>query len=131
MSYYQTCPECGAHLDPGESCDCEGEEGESAMTLEEIESMELTDEFIEQVKEREGMAACLALLAFREARIRLDENGGNREAAKAQTAVWYQEYKVVYGSAKDEIHLLLKAIDVLADYRAKKRPAPSTTKARR
>lgn len=28
MAYYQTCPECGAHLDPGESCDCEREEGE-------------------------------------------------------------------------------------------------------
>ncbi len=24
MAYYRTCPECGAHLDPGEACsDCE------------------------------------------------------------------------------------------------------------
>lgn len=22
MSYYKTCPECGAHLDPGEACEC-------------------------------------------------------------------------------------------------------------
>ena len=22
MSYYRTCPRCGAHLDPGEICDC-------------------------------------------------------------------------------------------------------------
>lgn len=22
MSYYHTCPYCGAHLDPGEVCDC-------------------------------------------------------------------------------------------------------------
>lgn len=22
MSYYRTCPHCGAHLDPGEVCDC-------------------------------------------------------------------------------------------------------------
>jgi len=22
MSYYRTCPHCGAHLDPGEACDC-------------------------------------------------------------------------------------------------------------
>lgn len=22
MSYYKTCPYCGAHLDPGEACDC-------------------------------------------------------------------------------------------------------------
>ena len=23
MSYYKRCPFCGAHLDPGEKCDCE------------------------------------------------------------------------------------------------------------
>jgi len=22
MSYFRTCPRCGAHLDPGEVCDC-------------------------------------------------------------------------------------------------------------
>ncbi len=22
MSYFKVCPHCGAHLDPGESCDC-------------------------------------------------------------------------------------------------------------
>lgn len=22
MSYFRTCPHCGAHLDPGEVCDC-------------------------------------------------------------------------------------------------------------
>lgn len=26
MSYYRTCPYCGAHLDPGEVCDCQGKE---------------------------------------------------------------------------------------------------------
>lgn len=28
MAYYKTCPNCGAHLDPGETCDCETEEVE-------------------------------------------------------------------------------------------------------
>ena len=23
MEYYRTCPICGAHLDPGEKCDCQ------------------------------------------------------------------------------------------------------------
>lgn len=23
MSYYRTCPSCGANLDPGEICDCQ------------------------------------------------------------------------------------------------------------
>lgn len=26
MSFYKTCPVCGAHLDPGESCRCVGKE---------------------------------------------------------------------------------------------------------
>ena len=26
MSYYRVCPICGAHLDPGERCDCQDEE---------------------------------------------------------------------------------------------------------
>ncbi len=25
MSYYKTCPNCGARLDPGERCDCNKE----------------------------------------------------------------------------------------------------------
>lgn len=26
MSYFRTCPHCGAHLDPGEVCDCQCKE---------------------------------------------------------------------------------------------------------
>ena len=26
MAYYRICPYCGAHLDPGERCDCQGKE---------------------------------------------------------------------------------------------------------
>ncbi len=34
MSYYRTCPHCGAHLDPGESCtDCHNKE-EAAPVLQ-------------------------------------------------------------------------------------------------
>ncbi len=25
MPYYKTCPNCGAHLDPDEACDCQHE----------------------------------------------------------------------------------------------------------
>lgn len=25
MGYYRTCPHCGSHLDPGETCDCQKE----------------------------------------------------------------------------------------------------------
>lgn len=27
MAYYQTCPNCGSNLDPGERCDCQKECG--------------------------------------------------------------------------------------------------------
>lgn len=30
MSKYNTCPICGANLDPGEKCDCEKEEAASS-----------------------------------------------------------------------------------------------------
>lgn len=33
MSYYCTCPYCGAHLDPGEVCDCLGARRERAAKL--------------------------------------------------------------------------------------------------
>lgn len=32
MSYYQTCPRCGSHLDPGERCDCRDEDEEAAAS---------------------------------------------------------------------------------------------------
>lgn len=28
MAYYNTCPNCGSNLDPGEKCDCENEKAE-------------------------------------------------------------------------------------------------------
>ena len=28
MSYYHTCPHCGANLDPGEKCDCNEDDKE-------------------------------------------------------------------------------------------------------
>lgn len=32
MPYYNTCPHCGAHLDPGERCDCQDKQEEPANT---------------------------------------------------------------------------------------------------
>lgn len=29
---YRTCPLCGAHLDPGERCDCQDEKEEAALS---------------------------------------------------------------------------------------------------
>ena len=39
MAYYKTCPHCGASLDPGETCDCDGYE----LTDEE---REIIDDFV-------------------------------------------------------------------------------------
>lgn len=44
MSYYRTCPNCGAALDPGERCDCrEGTEGEARENREAAASATNTD----------------------------------------------------------------------------------------
>ncbi len=34
MSYYRTCPYCGAHLDPGETCDCKEKTAVSAANTD-------------------------------------------------------------------------------------------------
>lgn len=34
MSYYRTCPQCGASLDPGEHCDCEEETALDAANIQ-------------------------------------------------------------------------------------------------
>ena len=34
MSYYKTCPNCGAHLDPGEHCECQENTTPSAANTE-------------------------------------------------------------------------------------------------
>ena len=32
MSIYRTCPHCGAHLDPGERCDCQAPANSQTLT---------------------------------------------------------------------------------------------------
>ena len=34
MSYYKTCMYCGAHLDPGETCECEKERTADKPTVQ-------------------------------------------------------------------------------------------------
>lgn len=33
MAYYNICPDCGAHLDPGERCDCKHDKRERAESM--------------------------------------------------------------------------------------------------
>lgn len=33
MSYFRVCPNCGAHLDPGEVCDCLSDTVQEAQNL--------------------------------------------------------------------------------------------------
>ncbi len=35
MTYFKTCPLCGASLDPGETCDCKDEENERKARIED------------------------------------------------------------------------------------------------
>lgn len=53
--YYRTCPDCGAHLDPGERCDCRdaksaAPDAPTPETAEEIESMDIVAKMKGDVK---------------------------------------------------------------------------------
>lgn len=37
MPYYNICPHCGSHLDPGERCDCKQEDDEQEKEIGLIE----------------------------------------------------------------------------------------------
>lgn len=50
MAYYKICPRCGAHLDPGEPCDCEDEKKKRE---------EFFEENLQVVPETGQMAFCL------------------------------------------------------------------------
>ena len=56
MSYYHTCPLCGANLDPCEKCDCENER--RAYALELIKGMTIDEKrellaFVQLLKARQ------------------------------------------------------------------------------
>lgn len=36
MAYYNTCPNCGCNLDPGEKCDCENEKAREQEKRQEF-----------------------------------------------------------------------------------------------
>lgn len=124
MSYYQTCPNCGAHLDPGESCECEKEKGEEqGMTLEKIESMNLTEDLLVQI-ERDPTPENIALMCMLEARDTLDNCGGDRQAAREWLCKAFYEYDPECKTHSFVHRMFLRAVDVLADYRAKKAANP-------
>lgn len=35
MAYFRVCPDCGCHLDPGETCDCKAEREEAEKKARE------------------------------------------------------------------------------------------------
>ena len=67
---YKTCPECGAHLDPQEHCDCENaeEKGEVKMSDNTVNRLSVSEAYalIEGLTEEEKKK----LLAYLEKLIR-------------------------------------------------------------
>lgn len=53
MSYYRTCPDCGATLDPGERCDCqdkkkEEQERRANLFVKERDSDQITFNWLQE-----------------------------------------------------------------------------------
>lgn len=46
MAYYNTCPKCGANLDPGEPCDCEEQEEKSEHIYQNIKENDMTGQYV-------------------------------------------------------------------------------------
>lgn len=71
MSYYRTCPNCGAALDPGEICECvqrdfsqltdENKGKINALISEKLEKQE-REAFLKAIQEPEKRAAVVAIL---------------------------------------------------------------------
>ena len=64
MAYYHTCLECGAHLDPGEDCDCKLKEwNHQEVMAEKIKANPKTGQYAFQFETHEtggiGKASCL------------------------------------------------------------------------
>lgn len=71
MSYYRECPNCGAHLDPGEACDCEkkpaSEVGQlPAMKVKRHTTADLFNETIETARAAGLLAGLDAILDYAE-----------------------------------------------------------------
>ena len=43
MSYYNVCTRCGAHLDPGEKCDCREESAHKTLFQRQRENYEFEE----------------------------------------------------------------------------------------
>lgn len=50
MAYYNTCPHCGANLDPGESCTCQIEHP-IMITISKTQYDKMVKSFDEAIKE--------------------------------------------------------------------------------
>lgn len=46
MAFYKICPRCGAHLDPGEPCDCEEAAAREREEVEELLAREDTGQLV-------------------------------------------------------------------------------------
>lgn len=54
MSYYKVCLHCGAHLDPGEACDCAGSMYSRLTEENKRKVNEAIDRMIEKQKAAQG-----------------------------------------------------------------------------
>lgn len=77
MSYYKTCPDCGAALDPGEICDCQSDKDSIA--------------FCERMMEAGGFSTDSELIDFTEANME-DISVILATTSKKGSAVWAEKH---------------------------------------
>ena len=50
--YYRVCPQCGAHLDPGERCDCQDKKREAAPLQRERPPIKVPNASLTEAEEK-------------------------------------------------------------------------------
>lgn len=55
MAYYHVCPNCGAHLDPCEICDCDKKRPPQSSSSETAQKTEIAQDFNLSLSYREGV----------------------------------------------------------------------------
>ena len=95
------------------------------MTFDELENMNLTEDLLVQV-ERDPTPKNIALVCMLEARDTLDSCGGDRQAARERLCKDFYEFDPECKTNSFVSRVFLRALDVFADYRAKKASSAPT-----
>ncbi len=79
MAFYKTCPRCGAHLDPGESCDCMEAEWRNILSTLTVEEKRTLLHFVDLIQSGKATPEECKKIAAQGVTSTLDGKGRSRK----------------------------------------------------